>query len=48
VVAGVEGVARDRVDQADVRRSRPVAFAQDDPSQVVLADQGQASAEPLS
>ncbi|GHK01695.1 hypothetical protein SY2F82_34920 [Streptomyces sp. Y2F8-2] len=48
VIAGVQGVAGRQVDQADVRRSGPVVLAQHDASEVVLADQGQAAAEPLT
>lgn len=45
VVAGVERVAGDRVDQADVGTAGHVPFAQHDPPQVVLPDQGQAPPE---
>ncbi|MFJ8364404.1 hypothetical protein [Streptomyces sp. NPDC093984] len=48
MIAGVQGVASRQVDQADVRRSGPVMLAQHDAAQVVLADQGQAAAEPLA
>lgn len=48
VVPGVEGVAGDGVDEADVRRARPVPFPQDDPAEVVLADQRQPSSEAVA
>ena len=48
VESGGKRVAGGEVDQADVRRSRPVAFAEDDAAQVVLADDGQVAAELLA
>ncbi|WP_069766908.1 hypothetical protein [Streptomyces sp. LUP30] len=48
VEPGVRGVASGQVDQADVRGAGAVAFAEDDTAEVVLADQGQAAAEPLA
>lgn len=47
VVAGVEAVAGNDVDEADVRAAGAVAFTQDNPAEVVLADQGQAATEAL-
>ncbi len=48
VESGVQGVAGGQVDQAGVRRSRPVVLAQHGAAKVVLADQGQAAAEPFT
>jgi hypothetical protein len=47
VESGVQCVAGGQVDQANVRSSRPVALSEHDAAEVVLADQGQAAAEPL-
>jgi hypothetical protein len=47
VEPGVQGVAGGEVDQADVRRSGPVAFAEHDAPEV-LGDQGDAAAEPFA
>lgn len=48
VESGVQGVAGSQVDQADVRGPGPVALSEHDAAEVVLADQGQAAAEPLT
>ncbi|GHD06246.1 hypothetical protein GCM10010313_24140 [Streptomyces violarus] len=48
VESGVQRVAGRQVDQADIRGTGPVALAQDDAAEVVLADQGQAAAELLA
>jgi hypothetical protein len=37
-----------QVDQADVRGTGPVALPEHDAAEVVLTDQGQAAAEPLT
>ncbi len=48
VESGVQGVAGGQVDQADVRGAGPVTLSEHDAAEVVLADQGQAAAEPLA
>lgn len=47
MIPGVEAVAGDGVDEADVRAAGAVVLAQDHPAEVVLADQCQAAAESL-
>lgn len=48
VESGVQGVAGGQVDQPDVRGAGTVALAEHDAAEVVLADQGQAAAEPFA